>query len=113
MEKDNLTVVWTSGDIEVAKKMVFMYVFNAKKHEWFDNVNFIIWGPSSKLLSENEILQEKVKRFIETGIKVEACKACSDEYGVSNKLKDLGIDVKYMGKPLSDYLKNDMKVITF
>lgn len=110
---NDLTVVWTSGDIEVAKKMVFMYVFNAKKHKWFDNVNFIIWGPSSKLLSENEILQEEIKRFIEKDIKVEACKACTDDYGVSDDLEELGVEVKYMGKVLSDYIKEDMKVITF
>ncbi len=28
--KDKLVVVWTSGDKEVALKMVFMYTFNAK-----------------------------------------------------------------------------------
>ncbi|MGM0602535.1 MAG: DsrE family protein [Bacillota bacterium] len=109
---NNLAVLWTSGDIEVAKKMVFMYVFNAKKQNWFENVTFIVWGPSSRLLSENKSLQEEIKKFIKVDIKVEACKACSDEYGVSEKLEDLGIEVKYMGKPLSDYLKDDMKVLT-
>ena len=109
---NDLAVLWTSGDIEVAKKMVFMYVFNAKKQNWFENVTFIVWGPSSRLLSENKSLQEEIKKFIKEDIKVEACKACADEYGVSNKLEDLGIDVKYMGKPLSDYLKKGMKVLT-
>jgi hypothetical protein len=47
------------------------------------------------------------------GIVVYACKACADQYGVADKLKELGIDVKYMGEPLTDFLKSDAKVITF
>lgn len=34
-----LAVVWTSGDREVARKMVFMYTLNAKGRSWFDEVN--------------------------------------------------------------------------
>jgi len=41
---EKLVVLWTSGDAEVAKKMVFMYVYNAKKYEWWDEITFIIWG---------------------------------------------------------------------
>ena len=113
MKSDKLVVVWTSGDIEVAEKMVFMYVYNARKAGWFDEVSFIVWGPSAKLLVENERLQVEVKKMIEAGIKVEACIACARMYGVENDLKELGIDVKGMGVPLSDYLKNDYKVLTF
>jgi len=47
------------------------------------------------------------------GIIVEACKACADQYGVAGKLEELGITVKYMGKPLTDFLKSDAKVVTF
>lgn len=110
---ETLVVLWTSGDIEVAKNMVYMYTLNAKKHGWWENIVFIIWGPSSKLLSENKFLQEQMKEFIEAGIKVEACKACADEYGVSEHLASFGIDVKYMGEPLTKYIKDDYKVIIF
>ena len=110
---ETLVVLWTSGDIEVAKNMVYMYTLNAKKHGWWENIVFIIWGPSAKLLSENKLLQEQMKEFIEAGIKVEACKACADEYGVSDHLFSLGVDVKYMGEPLTKYIKDDYKVITF
>jgi hypothetical protein len=43
----------------------------------------------------------------EAGVKLLACKKCSDLYGVSDGLRRLGIEVKYMGKPLTDYLQND------
>ena len=41
-----------------------------------------------------------------------ACKACSDSYGVSEILVGLGVDVKYMGAPLTEMLKGDWEVIT-
>lgn len=112
-ESDTLVVLWTSGDIEVAEKIVYMYVHAAKSAKWFDEVVFIIWGPSAKLLSENTNLQEKLKKMQEIGIRTEACVACARMYGVDDDLRDLGIDVKGMGGPLSDYLKNRYHMLTF
>jgi len=112
-ESDTLVVVWTSGDIDVAEKMVFMYVNAAKGAKWFDEVVFIVWGPSAKLLSENENLQERLKKMQEIGIRTEACVACARMYGVDDDLRDLGIDVKGMGVPLSDYLKKRYHILTF
>lgn len=113
MASDSLVILWTSSDKEVAEKMVFMYTINAKKQGWWQDIKFIIWGPSSKLLSQDLELQNQIKDFIKQGIKVEACKACTDQYGVSDNLAELGIEVKYMGEPLSDYIKEDRKVLTF
>jgi len=110
---EKLVVVWTSGDKDVAKNMVFMYTLNAKKRGWFEDVTFIVWGPSSKLLSDDTELQGTVKEMIDTGVIIEACLRCAENYGVVEKLKDLGIDVKLMGEPLSNYLKDDRRVITF
>ena len=110
---DKLIVLWTSDDKEVALNMVFMYTLNAKKREWWKEVCLIIWGPSSKLLSEDLELQEYLARLKEAGVKIEACKACSDSYGVSSILEGFGIDVKYMGEPLTGYLKKGYKVTTF
>ena len=42
-ESDTLVVLWTSGDIDVAEKIVYMYVHAAKSANWFDEVVFIIW----------------------------------------------------------------------
>ena len=112
-ESDTLVVLWTSGDVEVAEKIVYMYVHAAKSAKWFDEVIFIIWGPSAKLLSENAQLQDKIKKMQEIGIRTEACVACARMYGVDDDLRDLGIDVKGMGGPLSDYLKNRYHILTF
>lgn len=112
-EKQRLAVVWTSGDPEVADKVCFMYTHNARLQGWFDDVVLIVWGPSSKLLSENKDLQERIKKMIADGVIVEACIACANMYSVADQLKSLGIDVKGMGPVLSDYLKEGWKVLTF
>jgi len=110
---EKLIVLWTSSDKEVAENMVFMYAYNAKKKKWWEKVCLIIWGPSAKLLSEDVELQKYIVKMKDAGVKIEACKACSDSYGISSILEGFGIDVKYMGEPLTGYLKKGYKVITF
>ena len=109
-----LAVVWTSGDPDVAEKMCFMYTHAAKNNNWFCDVRLIVWGPSAKLLTENKGLQKKIKEMQESGVKIEACIACADMYGITDKLKKMGIDVKGMGISLSEYIKeNNIEVISF
>jgi len=110
---DTLSILWTSGDPDVALKMVFMYASVAKQNNWFSEIELIVWGPSAKLTSENAEIQEKLAKMMKAGVKIEACKACADQYGVSDKLKSLGIDVKYMGVPLTKILKSNKKLVTF
>jgi len=112
-EKQRLAVVWTSSDPEVAEKVCFMYTQNAKLKGWFDEVVLVVWGPSAKLLSKNKVLQESVKQMIADGVKVEACVACANMYGVADQLAAMGIEVKPMGPVLTDYLKENWKVLTF
>ena len=108
-----LGVLWTSGDPDVAHKVCFMYTHNAKKAGWFDEVHLIVWGPSSRLLAGDKSLQAEVKQMLKDGVDIKACKACADMYGVSDDLAELGIEVKYMGQPLTEMLKSDWKVLTF
>ena len=110
-DKESLVVLWTSGDREVALKMVFMYTLNAKLKGWWEEVILIVWGPSAELLSRDEELREKIEQMKEAGVVLEACKACADLYGVSPDLEALGIEVRYMGAPLSEYLKEDRAVL--
>jgi hypothetical protein len=112
-EPSKLVVVWTSGDREVALKMVYMYTYNAKKNGWWDNIRFIVWGPSSKLLSEDKELQDYTQKMKEVGVEVFACKACADMYGVSEKLEELGLEVKYIGEDLTEMLQGGWTHLTF
>ena len=112
-DPSRLAVIWSSDDPEVAKRVCFMYTHNAKKQKWFDEVTLIVWGPSARLLASEKDLQSEVKAMLDDGVRVQACLACADSYGVTEQLKKLGIDVRYMGKPLTDMLKQGWKVLTF
>ena len=39
---EELVVLWTSGDREVALKMVFMYATNSKKKGWWKEVTLVV-----------------------------------------------------------------------
>jgi hypothetical protein len=108
-----LAVVWSSGDPEVAHRVCFMYTDNAKKQKWFDEVTLIVWGPSARLLAGDKDLQARIKEMLEDGVKVQACIACADSYGVTEQLRKLGIEVKPMGKPLTDLIKTGWNILTF
>ncbi len=110
---DHLLIVWTSGDPDVAHKMLFMYAFNAQKNGWWDQITLLVWGSSAKLSSEDEDIQASLKRMKEQGVELLACKGCADQYGVSSKLEELGIEVKYTGTYLTDFIKSGKKVISF
>jgi hypothetical protein len=110
--KQKQLILWTSGDREVALKMVFMYSYYCKKNSWMDTVRLLVWGPSSKLLSEDTVLQEKLKDLKQVGVELYACKACADLYGVSDKLKQLGITVMYTGEMLAELQKSGWHVLS-
>jgi hypothetical protein len=113
VQDSKLAVVWTSGDPEVAHRVCLMYCHAAKKQKWFDQVVLAVWGPSARLLAADKDLQAKVKSMMEDGVQVQACVACADSYGVSERLREMKIEVKGMGPPLTEMLKQGWKVLTF
>jgi hypothetical protein len=111
--ESRLAVIWSSADPDVARRVCFMYTHAAKKQKWFDEVTLIVWGPSARLLAGDKDLQAEVRAMAADGVKVVACQACADSYGVTAALRAQGIEVKYMGRPLTDMLKQGWKVLTF
>jgi hypothetical protein len=110
---DTLVVLWSSGDPEVAEKACLMYASAAKKRNWFKEVILVVWGPSEKLLAENQTLKDKIASMKKDGVIVEACVACSNMYDVTNQLKVCEVDVKGMGVPLTRYLKRGYRVVSY
>jgi hypothetical protein len=109
---EKLVVLWTSGDKDMAVRMVFMYTKNSMARGWWNDIVLIIWGPSAHLLSTDQELQEYMKEMMDLGVVVEACVTCADMYGVSDKLRAMGIDVKKMGVPLTEYIKEGRHVLS-
>jgi hypothetical protein len=75
-------------------------------------VRLVVWGPSAQLLSEDRELQEELEDLKAAGVELMACRACADLYGVADALRDLGIEVIFMGQPLTEMLKSGWTCLT-
>jgi hypothetical protein len=84
MDLKMLHILWTTGEKEVAMKVVFPYIINSKANGWWDEINLIIWGPSAKLTAGDLDIHRQLKDVMDSGITVEACQACTDSYRVPN-----------------------------
>lgn len=109
---ERINILWTNDNPNTAHTMVFMYATNAKLNGWWDEVNVIIWGPTAKLVAEDEGVQERIKLAKQAGVNVEACIACATQFGVVDELKALNLELKPMGEPLTEIIKAGEKLIT-
>jgi hypothetical protein len=110
---NKLLIVWKSNNEIDIHNFVIPYAYNAKSHEWFDEVNVLIWGASQEIVANDNVISMRVQNLIKNQINVYACKMCSDKVGVTEELEELGVKVMYTGKLLSDCLKDpEFEVIT-
>ena len=112
-EPTKLAVVWSTADKEVAQHTAFMYTLNSRRLGWWEEVNLIIWGPSGRLLVQDQQLQSTISEMIEEGVKVQACKACADNLGITDQLIKLGVEVIYIGEHMTKILKERWAVLTY
>lgn len=108
---ETLNILWTNADLVTFDKMVAMYARNAKLHHWWDHVVLIIWGSPAKLSVDSDLVAVKIRELIQVGVKVVACKACSDSLGTTEKLCEMGVEVRYIGEELTRILKSDEKLL--
>lgn len=112
--KNKLLIVWSSGEKEVAKKLILLYGSVMLPRSYWDEATIMVWGPSAKLLAQDKEIQEQMKIVQKTGVVFNACVVCSDDYGVSEELKELGVELIHTGEMLTEALQSDdVKVITF
>ena len=107
-------IIWTSGDPDVAHRMALMYTHACQKAGWVEQNRLVVWGPSARLLAGDKDLQAKVKQMQDDGVEVVACIACATSYGVVERLRELGLEVKPMGQPLAEMSQSpEWQVMTF
>lgn len=112
MNNDRINILWTTDNKDTVFNMIIMYATNAITCNWWKHVNIIIWGASAKLVGNDTQIQTEIMEMIHLGISIEACKDCSNNFGISEKLEKLGVTVRYMGEPLTEYIKAGEKVIS-
>ncbi len=109
---DKLNILWITVNKDTIFNMLSTYAINSKTNDWWKEVNVIIWGASAKLVGTDTQVQVEVAEMIHKGVQMEACKDCCDNFGVTEKLTQLGVNVRYMGKPFTDYIKAGEKILT-
>ncbi|MDF2612317.1 MAG: DsrE family protein [Clostridia bacterium] len=113
MEKEKkLYILWVTGDPISSEKMVLMYAINSKINNLWNEVHVIIWGASAKLAAENKLIQDQIEVALHHGVKVSACKGCTEPLGVKDKLQWLGVDVRSVGEELTEALQQGYTVLT-
>ena len=113
MDHGTLHILWINDNPVTAEHMVFMYATNSLLKGWWEHVHLIVWGATTKLLCENEAMQKLVRRFIDEGGQVSACKRCAENLHVLDKLESIeGVKVYYIGERFSEIVKGTEKLIT-
>ena len=106
-------LILSTADTVVHEELSFPYAMNSKKQGWMDEVRVILWGPTEKLAVEDKGFQDLISMLMVAGIEVIACKACSDNFGVSDELEQIGVKVQYVGTLVTEMLKDGWYQLTF
>lgn len=106
----NVLIIIQSGDPEMIFHAV-QYAERAIKNQWMDDVRIVLWGPAEKTICglppDHEIIV-KFKQIQAMGGKssqIWACKACSDRYGITDKILKLGFESLHTGIATSYMIK--------
>ncbi|OCL85909.1 DsrE family protein [Arcobacter porcinus] len=106
MQKENLLLVWTNGDIEVANNFPLLYSSVVLDRNYWKTAHLMLWGPSILLVKNHNFIKEKIKHILSTGVKMSACIVCVDDYGAKEELEKLGIEITHTGELLTNALKD-------
>ncbi len=101
-------LIWlASGDLEKLNPGI-LYGVNARKHGWVDDVQFVVFGQSEKLLLDHpetfELLENNNTAY---------CKFVANELDVTSELMEKGANVIYVGDYISNFIKDGYQVLTF
>lgn len=107
MNKNNLLIVWTNGDKEVATKFPLLYGSVILERDYWENAHLMLWGPSIKLAAKDIQIKEKIKEIQATGVTMSACIVCVEDYDVLKELEELNIQIVHTGELLTTALKSD------
>lgn len=114
---DGILVIIASGEEAPEKAFTgMMYAVNAKKNKWFENVSMMLFGPSEEFIAKADSESKPaqlLKSAVDIGITPIACKGISDRDDLTFDLKNLGVEVEYVGSIISSFIKKGYQVLTF
>jgi hypothetical protein len=107
MKKNKLLIVWTNGDKEVAMKLPLLYGSVILERGYWEEAHLMIWGPSIKLAEQDTQVRERLTQMRESGVTMSACVVCTDDYGATEALAELGVENTHTGEMLTECLKDE------
>lgn len=112
MDIEKLTVLWTSGEKDVALKVVLRYIDNVLEKQDWKQVELLIWGPSVQLAGDDESVKFKLEGLIQKGLKAKACIVCAEEYGVTKVLEDMGVELSMVGEEMTHIIQDQLPLLS-
>ena len=102
---DRVCIIVSSGDRRVVKTAL-QYARRTVTEAFMTDTRLFLFGPSEDVIASDAELQDFVRMFMEqTDRGIMACKWCSDDYGVSERLTELGIEVDFIGPHVSGAIR--------
>ena len=101
---DKICIVVASSDRRVIKTAL-QYARRTVTEKFMNDTKVFLFGPSEEVIAYDTELQDFLKRYLDVRKEVLACKWCSDDYGVSDALTELGVKVEYIGVLVSQAIE--------
>ncbi|MBE0567918.1 MAG: hypothetical protein IH621_18335 [Krumholzibacteria bacterium] len=101
---DRIIVIIATAEAAKARTGA-MYALNAMKHGWLADVKLVLFGPAELLFLDDPEFQDLVIQFMHVAKTPLACRYLSDRQGSSERLRDLGLDVQFVGAPISEAIR--------
>ena len=102
---EKIVTIISSADAAKARTGI-MYTVNALKQGWLKDAKLFIFGPAEKTLLENGAMQKLLQDFQQLEKPAIVCKAVADQEGIAEEISALGFPVEYVGKLISDSIKD-------
>ena len=108
---DKALVIVSSG--EAGKALTgLMWAQNALQYGWMEDVKVIFFGPAQSLVLTDKQVRKRAGNIAKTNPPM-FCKYLSDQDGNSDQLKDIGMDVQYVGPIIADLIKDGYVPLVF
>ncbi len=98
-----LLVIIGTGDKDKASAGL-MYTRNTLKNKWLEDVKVVFFGPAEQLTASDDRVRNWAKE-VAALTDCFACKAISDDKGVSENLAEIGVKIEYVGTVISNLIK--------
>lgn len=112
MENEKLTILWTSGEKDVALKVVLRYAESALEKGLWKQIEILVWGPSVQLAADDENVKAKIESLIAQGVKMKACVVCAEEYGVTQTLEEMHVKLDMVGEDVTRIIQDQTPLLS-